>query len=211
MTKHFRYAAQAFVAIMFSVSSLASSVDFFRAIEVDNERALRRLLAEGFDPNSRDERGQVGLYLALRTGSPKAIAVLIGDPATRIDEPNAAGETPLMMAALRGDLDWVVRLIERGARVQRPGWSPVLYAASGPEPRAVALLLDRGAAIESRSPNGTTPLMMAAGYGAEDSVNLLLARGADPKARNDNGLSPADFARIAGREKLAARLQQSAQ
>jgi ankyrin repeat protein len=70
----------------------------------------------------------------------------------------------------------------------------------------LALLLDKGAPVNARSPNGTTPLMMAARYGSEQSVDLLLARGADPTALNDRQLGAADFARQGGREALAERL-----
>jgi uncharacterized protein len=112
-----------------------------------------------------------------------------------------------MMAALRGQADWETRLLERGAKPHQQGWSPVLYAAGGPEPKALALLLDKGAPVNARAPNGTTPLMMAARYGNEASVPLLLARGADPKLRNDLSLSAADFARQAGRQALAQRLE----
>jgi ankyrin repeat protein len=49
--------------------------------------------------------------------------------------------------------------------------------------------------------------MMAARYGNEASVDLLLARGADPRARNDRSMNAAEFARSAGREALAARLE----
>jgi len=48
--------------------------------------------------------------------------------------------------------------------------------------------------------------MMAAQYGPEAAAQLLLARKADPTLRNDLNLSAADFARKAGREKLAAQL-----
>jgi ankyrin repeat protein len=48
--------------------------------------------------------------------------------------------------------------------------------------------------------------MMASGYGSEESVKLLLAHGADVQVRNAQELSAADFARRAGRESLARRL-----
>lgn len=210
MKLYFKLIAYLFMATAVSSFASASTVEFFRALEVDNERAVGRLLAGGLDPNVRDERGQVGLYVSLRAGSTKSASLLFAHPSVNIDEANVAGETPLMMAALRGNLEWTTRLADRGARVNRAGWSPLLYAAGGPEAKVVGFLLDRGADIESRSPNGTTALMMAARYGAEESVDLLLARGADPRRRNDQGLDAAAFARLGGRDKLAARLEAAA-
>jgi ankyrin repeat protein len=184
--------------------------DFFRAINQDDARTVTGLLQRGFDPNAPDERGQVALFLALRDGSLQVATALLAHPELKVDAQNTATETPLMMAALRGNLEWAQRLLERGALVNRQGWTPLHYAASGPEPKIVALLLDRGAQIEAPSPNRTTPLMMAAKYGAIDSAELLLARGADARLRNDVGLNAADFARQAGRDALAAKLEGAA-
>jgi ankyrin repeat protein len=181
--------------------------DFFRAIEVDNDNGLRQLLARGMDPNTLDPKGQHGLFLALRGGAERAFDVLLQHPDTRVDLANAVGETPLMMAALRGNLAAMSRLIERGAQVNRTGWTPLHYAASGPSPRAVAFLLERGATVDARAPNGTTPLMLAARYGSEDSVALLLKKGADRHLRNDRQFDAAGFARLDGREAVARRLE----
>ena len=207
MRKYIRLFFYLFAFIGFSQSIADPRVDFFRAVGIDNARTVGSLLEGGFDPNTPDEKGQVGLYLALREGSLKVAEVLLRHPRLNVDATNAAGETPLMMAALRGNLEWTRRLLERGAQLDREGWTPLHYAASGPEPRVLSLLLDRGALIEARSPNGTTALMMAARYGAPKAAEVLLARGADPKARNDLGMTAADFARQAGREALAAKLQ----
>ncbi len=207
LRNNFRYVLYAIVLFVFSAAQAQSSVEFFRAVNVDDDRTVGRLLERGFDPNAVDEKGQVGLYLAFRDASPKVVAALLAHPRTRIDAVNAADETPLMMAALRGQLDGARQLLDKGAALNRPGWTPLHYAATGPEPRVVALLLDRGAQLEALSPNRTTPLMMAARYGPEGAVDLLLARGASLRARNDAGLGPVDFAELAGRESLAARLK----
>jgi ankyrin repeat protein len=207
MRNWFRYALYVFVLIGCSHSHGQSYVDFFRAVDRDDAGTVTQLLAQGFDPNSRDERGQTALHLALRDHSPKVAEALWKHPGLDVNAHNAADETPLMMAALRGQLEWARRLIDRGAALHQEGWSPVHYAATGPEPKLVALLLDRGAPIDALSPNRTTPLMMAAGYGAEGSVDLLLARGADPRRRNDRGLDAAAFARQAGREFVMQRLE----
>lgn len=184
--------------------------DFFRALDTDNAAGVVALLQRGFDPNARDPRGQTALYAALREGSAQVVAVLLSHPQTQIDLANPAGETPLMIAALKGRLEAVQQLLERGAALEREGWTPLHYAASGPAVAVVKLLLERGARVDVRSPNGSTPLMMAARNGSEESVALLLQRGADRTLRNEQDLSAADFARQAGREKLALSLSQPA-
>jgi uncharacterized protein len=194
------------VALGISPAFAGSYEDFFSAIERDDGTAVRNLLQRGFDANSRDPNGQTGLFLALQGGSLKAAEPLVADRALDVDALNEAGESALMIAALKGRLDWTQRLLDRGAQVDKSGWTPLHYAATGPEPAVVKLLLERGAKVDVRSPNRSTPLMMAAQYGNPASVDLLLARGADPTLKNDQGLTAADFARLADRQALAARL-----
>jgi ankyrin repeat protein len=188
-------------------SSAGAYEDYFRAIEGDDEAALRRLLARGMDPNTLDPGGQHGLYLALRGRATKAFQLLLQHPDSRVDHNNVAGETPLMMAALRADLDAMKALVARGGRIERPGWTPLHYAASSPSSAPVQWLLEQGAAANARAPNGNTPLMLAARYGSEESVKLLLQRGADRSLRNDRQLNAADYARLDGREALARWLE----
>lgn len=195
-----------FVMIGVSSTHAGAYEDFFKAVAIDDEGTVKALLQRGFDANNVDPRGHPALVLALRENAGKVVDVLLAAPDIRVDLSNAAGETALMMAALRGDLPHARQLLERGAAIQRDGWTPLHYAASGPSTSLVEWLLDRGAPLEARSPNGTTPLMMAARYGPEDSALLLWKRGADPSLRNDRDLDAAAFARQGGREALAEKL-----
>jgi ankyrin repeat protein len=104
-----------------------------------------------------------------------------------------------MMAALKGNMDLVRKLIARGADVNKPGWAPLHYAATNAHLDIMQLLLDENAYIDAASPNGTTPLMMAAQYGNTPAVKLLLEAGADPSIRNQLGLNAIDFAYRANR------------
>jgi ankyrin repeat protein len=212
MSSRFRLASLAVAALSASCAFAANfdSVDFFRAVNTDNAGGVTRALAEGFDPNALDERGQPALIAALQSESVKVAKVLMDARGIRIDIRNHAGETPLMMAALKAEVDAAGALVAHGAAVQKDGWSPLHYAATGGSAAIVKLLLSKGAAIEARSPNGSTPLMMAARYGNEEAVDALLAAGADRTAKNDLGMNASAFASSAGRDRLAARLKPDA-
>jgi hypothetical protein len=206
----FKFSFYLFVVAGISVSNAGAYEDFFQAVNRDDDRTVAQLLARGFDVNSRDPKGQTALHLALRDTPSRVADALWKSTALDVNAANASAETPLMIAALRGQLEWVERLLARGAKVHQDGWSPIHYAATGPDVRVVRLLLDRGAPLEPRSPLGHTPLMMAARWGSEASVELLLARGANPRLVNEDKLDAIELARLSGRDFLVARLQRAA-
>lgn len=210
MKSWIRYAAYLVVTAYVSVANAGAYDDFFIAVKRNDGRTVSALLERGFDPNTRDPKGQVALTLALQSENLAVAEALMARPETQVGLLNQAGESALMMAALKGQLEWSKRLLARGAAVNQPGWTPLHYAATGPEPRIVRLLLERGAVVDAESPNRTTPLMMAARYGKEDSVMLLLAAGADRKRTSDLNLTAADHAQGAGRESLALQLSKPA-
>ena len=182
---------------------------FTRAIKQDNDLTMRGLLSRGFDPNSATENGSPGLYVALQEGSMKVASVLLDSPKLKAESRNAADESPLMMAALKGQVDVVKRLIARDADVNKPGWTPLHYAATNGHTEVIRLLLEHHAFIDAQSPNGTTPLMMAASYGSPEAVKLLLESGADFSMRNQKQMTAMDFAKNAARPDAVDLLQQA--
>ena len=151
-------------------------------------------MARGFDPNSVNPEGQYALLVALRQGSFAAAQLLISQPSTLVEVRSNKDESPLMLAALKGQTAICMQLLERDADVNKTGWTALHYAATGGHPEVVRLLLDHYAYIDAESPNGSTPLMMAALYGNADTVQLLLDAGADVKVKNAQGLTALDFA-----------------
>ncbi len=195
-------------------ATAGSYEDFFAAIRRDKENGITELLRRGFDPNTRDEKGRPGLVLALQLDSLRAFGALLAAPGLDLQARTPQGETALMIAAIRGRLDEARALVVRGADVNKTGWTPLHYAASGTGPQQtalIALLLEHHAYIDAGSPNGSTPLMMAAQYGTRESVQLLLGEGADAALKNQLGLSAVDFALRAERQdvadSIAARLR----
>lgn len=207
MINYFNYRLYRYVFTVFccigSVAVAGSFDDFFIAVKQDDARTLQRLFERGFDPNTRNENGQGGLYLAFREESYKAVDALLAAPKIDVELRSPQDESPLMMAALKGRLDTAKALIAKGAEVNKTGWTPLHYAATGGHVALIKLLLEEHAFIDPESPNKTTPLMMAAQYGSEDAVKLLLEEGAEPQLKNHLGLSAIDFATRANRPAVA--------
>lgn len=177
--------------------------DFFRAIVQDDETTMRRLLARGVDPNSRNDKGVPGLVLALQEDRYKVARVLLDSPRLKPEERNRAGESPLMIAALKGELEIARRLIALDADVNKPGWTPLHYAATNGHLALMELLLEEHAFIDAQAPNGNTPLMMAAYYGSPEAVKLLIQAGADLRLRNQDGRTALDLAQAGNRANAA--------
>jgi ankyrin repeat protein len=182
------------VLLGFSMANAGSYDDFFRAIRIDDDVQMKSLLQRGFDPNTVDLAGIPGLIMAIKEPSLKVAVVMINWPKTKVEVRNASDESPLMLAALNGELALCRLLIEKNADVNKPGWAPLHYAATNGHLDVMNLLLEENAYIDAASPNGTTPLMMAAMYGTPSAVKLLLEAGADPMLKNVQGLSAIDFA-----------------
>ena len=203
MTFHFRKLVYIIVITGFSLAFAGSYEDFFGAIKQDDDRTVKALLSRGFDPNTRDPKGLHGLFLAVREPAPKVAIALIEWPKTDVEPRTAQDESPLMIAALKGETDLVARLIQRGADVNKPGWTPLHYAATNGHLAIIRLLLDKYAYIDAEAPNGSTPLMMAAQFGPPAAVRLLLDEGADPLLKNPRGKTAIDFANLAQRTESA--------
>ena len=213
LIKHFRKPLKRLVLAgffcSFSFAHAGSYEDFFRAIKRDDAGAIQQLIARGFDPNTPDPFGQLGLIIALEEPSSKVIQTLVNSPKTRANSLNAKGESALMIAAIKGDTIAAEQLIKKGADVNKTGWTPLHYAASGGDTQIIKLLLENHAYIDAESPNGTTPLMMASRYGSPQAVKLLLDEGADVSLKNKLGATALQFAKDGVRPDAISLLAQS--
>lgn len=188
--------------------------DFQTAIVRDNFVTIRKLLQQGFNPNTVDERGQPALVKAMQLESLRVVHELLQAPSLQLDAANRGGETALMHACIKGHIELVGQMLRMGAKINHPGWTALHYAASADTEHSVeiaALLLEHHAYIDAESPNQSTPLMLAAQYGSEAMVRLLLSAGADVQLKNQLGLTAVDFARRSEREFMVRLLERAYQ
>jgi ankyrin repeat protein len=125
---------------------------------------------------------------ALRNGDVRQLRALL-DQGASPNARDAAGNTPLMQAAVYGDIRCVRLLLERGAQVN--AWN---------SHRTVELLLARGADTKATNLFGADALMAAAAGGDAGSVQLLLQHGADPNGQP--GIGTPQFVFGGGRSAL---------
>ena len=102
-------------------------------------------------------------------------------------------ERDFLTAASQGNIGRLTELADKvniDARLSEDGETALHRAASRGHLKAVRLLLERGAQVDSVDGEGVTPLILASYRGQTDVVKLLLERGADANAREKrNGLS----------------------
>jgi ankyrin repeat protein len=174
------------------------TASFFRAVQTDDASTVKSLLAKGFDPNRQNPvGGEPALVLALREGSMRVFQVLLDHPGIQLEAPAANGNTALMMAAFKRNRPAAEALVARGAAVNRPGWTPLHYAAASGDEDIARLLIKHGAKVDALSPPASgayTPLMMAAREGHSDMAAFLTSQGANPKLTNTEGLNAAQLA-----------------
>ncbi len=155
--------------------------------------------------------------------------------------PSLFGEmTPLSEAAYAGDEAVLRVLIERGADVKSAGFLPLYFALRSNcakcvdmliksldrdalnmamlfvapplgDARTVKMLLDHGADVNAKDPEGHTILMLAASSDAlpVEAVKTLIERGADVNAKNANGETALEFAKQRGKTPIVDLLIQA--
>jgi hypothetical protein len=152
----------------------------------------------GLNEQTRDDLRNNLLMLAIREdGDVLAMAMLeqaVWKNPDVLNYQNQLGETPLMLASLKGSASIVKRLLDLGAEANQPGWTALHYAATSGHADVIRLLVAKNAYIDADSPNKTTPLMMAARFNHQPAAKALLEGGADPTRTNEAGLTARDYA-----------------
>ncbi len=181
-----------------------------RYVRSGNTTGVRRMMREGVSPNLRMENGDTLFTYAMRSDAPKVAEILFEAEGFSVTERNQFGETPIMLAAIKGEEKLFDALLKRGASITETtdsGWTVLHYAAAEGRDALVRRLLDMGSQVNAQTKAGITPLHMAARLPSRPVVTTLLRAGAYRDYCTDQGLSPADFAKRAKDDELADYLK----
>ena len=150
---------------------------------------VRKLLAEGADPNAKDKYGRTALMEAASGGYTENVRVLLGKGAD-VNAKDAVGWSALFRAAFSRRTDTVRLLLEKGADVKakdKEGMTALLWASSLGNTDIVRLLLAKGADVNAQDSHGWTSLMSAADLGHPDTVRALLDKHASMQVHDKDG------------------------
>jgi ankyrin repeat protein len=162
-----------------------------QAVEKSDEHAVKKLLAGGADPNSRDRPAQNTGFLAMLK------KIIHKDASEHAENYNSV----LMIAAQKSDTGALHWLLQWGADVKAKGpngTTALLEAAAHDNTEGIRMLLDKGASIKEKDDAGQDALYLsvsnALANGWVSATNLLLDRGADAKTVYPDGLTALQIA-----------------
>lgn len=151
-----------------------------------NEEVRRELQDE------KIEYSQQGFFHALDIGNERAVKLFL-DAGIDLEQKNAMGWTPLMVASFMGSENFATMLVNAGADANvrdNRGYSPLHWAAYQGFIGVTELLVKKGAFVNVKSEKGLTPLLQAAARGHSETVQFLLAHKAAVNEPDDEGWTP---------------------
>lgn len=156
------------------------------AVKDNDADTVRKLLAQGANPNEYGRWRTTPLHVAAATDNVPMVESLLAQGAAPTIQ-DIWGETPLHAAAAAGAQQAVRILLTHDADPDaraNGNRTPLHLASFAGHVQTAGLLLTHGANPNARDQGRNTPLHEAAAAGANAMVDLLLAAGANPIAQN---------------------------
>jgi len=199
----FRFLIAASILTVSAAAWASNSTSLIIAVQRNDLKTVRSLLASGADVNHKTEDGKTALYAAIERLKPTADNLPIVDALLQagadVNEPIFFNASPLAVSLTRDYANQAVtlRLLQAGAKVSRscdPDDSLVSLAAQNDWADVVKALLKVGAPANCQNKSGETALHWAAMNAFNDVVVVLLDGGANPNLRDKQGKTPFDVA-----------------
>ncbi|KAJ8010681.1 hypothetical protein DPEC_G00077650 [Dallia pectoralis] len=111
-------------------------------------------------PKPGDEKRRPDVFNALKLGNSQLVKEILEEDPSQVNMANPDGASPLMIAAVSGQLEVVQLLLERSADVDKQdgvhGWTALMQATYHGNKDVVKYLLSQGADVNLRAKNGYT-------------------------------------------------------
>ena len=163
------------------------------ACENGNIDAIDVLLNAGANPNIADTEGVTCIHHAVNGGCNKEILQAIISLVADINASNMDGETALLIACQKGNIDAIDILLNAGAdpniadSVGVTCIQHVVFEACSKE--TLQAIINHGADVNSTNKNNVTSLMTACENGNIDAIDVLLNAGANPNIADTEGVT----------------------
>lgn len=197
------------VLLLFSSATLAAEEQSVaeNAVALRRYEELRNLLHEGYDVNTRNDKGESLLYYALVSHAPIKIMRIILDNGADINAPSAeSGMTPLIYAIsatdrIQQDAEEVLaqessiktdkQIFESNLRDEIA--KEMVYAV-----KVVHFLVDQGADLNQETPHGTPLIKAVKNEWNKDIVEYLINSGANVNQQDRYGRTALFYAEASG-------------
>ncbi|XP_047935540.1 ankyrin repeat and SAM domain-containing protein 6 isoform X3 [Anser cygnoides] len=111
-------------------------------------------------PQADTEKRQPDVFHALKLGNFQLVKEIVDEDPSQVNITNVDGASPLMIAAVTGQLPLVQLLVEKNAEIDKQdnvhGWTALMQATYHGNKEVVKYLLNQGADVNLRAKNGYT-------------------------------------------------------
>ncbi|XP_077592042.1 ankyrin repeat and SAM domain-containing protein 6 [Stigmatopora nigra] len=111
-------------------------------------------------PQTDDERRRPDVFSALKLGNSQLVKEILEEDSNQVNSSNQEGASPLMIAAVSGQLEVVQLMVEKKAEIDKQdgvhGWTALMQATYHGNKDVVKYLLGQGADVNLRAKNGYT-------------------------------------------------------
>ena len=150
-----------------------------KAIDYATAHGLREVVTCLSVKETTDGHGNTPLHQAVFNGQSETVRMLLPTSGNMLNAPNDAGETPLIIACMKGNLIIADLLIDAGAEVNKAllnGNTPLHFAVWSENKFIGRKLIATNAQVDAQNENGETPLILAAREGNNEFTTLLVER-----------------------------------
>jgi ankyrin repeat protein len=158
--------------------------ELVRAVTIHRDSLVDLYLIERVDPNGRDTQGRTPLLIATSRQDWKTAHRLLGAGAA-VDLADKNGFTPLMAAAMHGELEMFRLLLARSTNLHpetpcADGQDLLSFALDGGNPEIIKTVLQRLPPAHKWTASTRRALSRAIQAGKKDEIRLLLSKHATP-------------------------------